>query len=174
MQKSGLLFTALYLKKSSSSLQKAYDQDPVTGLLPFPVSLTREGYPRIIPSFQKRIIQKGGDRADRLVQLSLYWFSLSKVIRLAKPITKATFESITKEVVDQGPVMDIVSELKSKGQTLRRKYIPWVATIPISPGRKWEPPGRPVPNGRLPEDAKPKARAQRSDEILVLGYAILA
>ena len=52
-RKSGLLFTALYLKQCSSALQKADAGDPVKGLSPFPVSLTRSGYPRIIPAFHR-------------------------------------------------------------------------------------------------------------------------
>lgn len=45
-RKSGTLFTALYLKQCAVSLQQAYagSESPKT-LLPFPVSLTRSGYP---------------------------------------------------------------------------------------------------------------------------------
>lgn len=66
---------------------KAYAGDPVKGLSPFPVSLTREGYPRIIPAFHRRMIYRKDEKADLLVQLYLSWFSLAKVIQLAKPIT---------------------------------------------------------------------------------------
>lgn len=49
---SGLLFTALYLKQCSSSLQTAYGgiRRP-HDLLPVPVSLSRSGIPSIIPPF---------------------------------------------------------------------------------------------------------------------------
>lgn len=54
VRKSGLLFTALYLKQCSSSLQAAYGGVPhVPALLPVPVSLTPKGSPRIIPSFHR-------------------------------------------------------------------------------------------------------------------------
>ncbi|KAL4317821.1 hypothetical protein GQ457_18G011820 [Hibiscus cannabinus] len=53
-RRSGALFTALYLKQCAVTLQQAYG-----GITPYhihtklsvPVSLTRSGYPRIIPSF---------------------------------------------------------------------------------------------------------------------------
>lgn len=93
-QRSGLLFVALYLKQCSSFLQKAYGGDPTTGLLPVPVALTRQGYRTIIPSFHRRMIFRKDDKADQLVQLSLSWFSLAKLIPLAPPISKGTFESI--------------------------------------------------------------------------------
>lgn len=90
--RSGLLFVALYL--SSSFLQKAYGGDPTTGLLPVPVALTRQGYRTIIPSFHRRMIYRKDDKADQLVQLSLSWFSLAKLIPLAPPISKGTLESL--------------------------------------------------------------------------------
>jgi len=80
-RKSGLLFTALYLKQCGSSLQKAYAGDPSTGLLPFPVSLTRKGYPTIIPFFHRLMIYRKDEKADNSVQLYLSWFSLAKVIK---------------------------------------------------------------------------------------------
>lgn len=74
-RKSGWLHLALYLK---ASLQKAYAGDKVKPeLLPVPVSLTRSGYPRIIPSFHRRFILRKDDRATILVQLYLSFFSLS-------------------------------------------------------------------------------------------------
>lgn len=57
--KSGPLFTALYLKQCAVSLQQAYAGEPTEkGLLPVPVSLTRSGYPDIIPSFHRKMIRK--------------------------------------------------------------------------------------------------------------------
>ena len=99
-RKAGLLFTALYLKQCGSSLQKAYGGDPSTGLLPFPVSLTRKGYPTIIPSFHRKMIYSKDEKADMLVQLSLSWFSLAKVIQLAKPLHQATFESTHSQKIN--------------------------------------------------------------------------
>lgn len=56
-RKSGLLFIVLYLKQCNSSLMIAYGggyQGP--DLLSVPVSLTRLGYPRIIPRLNRGII----------------------------------------------------------------------------------------------------------------------
>jgi hypothetical protein len=85
ISKSGLLFTAFYLKQCSSSLQMAYGgvKKPPE-LLPLPISLTRNAYPRIIPAYHIRIIYRKDDRADLLVKCYLSFFSLSKVIILAK------------------------------------------------------------------------------------------
>jgi hypothetical protein len=94
-RRSGWLFVALYLKKAASSLQAAYGgvESPPT-LLPVPVSLTRSGYPRIIPPFWRRIIRKKDERADVMVRICLSCFSLSKRMILAKPVSRDTFKSI--------------------------------------------------------------------------------
>lgn len=66
-RKSGWLHCALYLKQCASSLQTAYGGAPRPHiLLPIPVSLTRSGYPRIIPSLHRRLILKKDDRSDIL------------------------------------------------------------------------------------------------------------
>jgi len=54
-RKSVFLLKALYLKQCAFALQKAYAGDPATRRLPFPGSLTRSGYPTIIPSFHRRM-----------------------------------------------------------------------------------------------------------------------
>lgn len=98
-RKSGMLFTALYLKQCSSSLQRAYGGNPhVSGLLPFPVSLTRSGYPTIIPAFHRLMIYKKDEKADLLVRMYLSFFTLSYVIELSKKVSKSTFESIITPV----------------------------------------------------------------------------
>lgn len=149
-RKAGLLFTALSLKQCGSSLQKAYGGDPSTGLLPFPVSLTRKGYPTIIPSFHRKMIYSKDEKADMLVQLSLSWFSLAKVIQLAKPIGGATFESIVSLPKDQQSIHEVMAELKTFGRELIDRYIPGVSSIPISQGITWEPTWKAVPNVRFP------------------------
>lgn len=94
---------ALYLnlKLCAASLQKAYAGDKVKPeLLPVPVSLTRSGYPRIIPLNHRRLILRKDDRADIFVQLYLSFFSLSKIIVLAKRVRKSTLTSIIRPVDD--------------------------------------------------------------------------
>lgn len=44
--------------------------------------------------FHRYLIMKGDDRADTLVQCYLSFFSLSKIIELAKPVNKDRFASI--------------------------------------------------------------------------------
>lgn len=102
-RKSGWLHVALYLnlKLCAASLQKAYAGDKVKPeLLPVPVSLTRSGYPRIIPLNHRRLILRKDDRADIFVQLYLSFFSLSKIIVLAKRVRKSTLTSIIRPVDD--------------------------------------------------------------------------
>jgi hypothetical protein len=55
-------------------------------LLPVPVSLTRRGLPRIIPSFHRKIIMRGGSEAESLVQMYLSFFSLYRIVLQAKKI----------------------------------------------------------------------------------------
>lgn len=55
VRKSGFLFTALYLNVLCHCSKLMPRK---TGLLPFPVSLTRSGYPRIIPSFHRSKVGK--------------------------------------------------------------------------------------------------------------------
>ena len=92
-KRSGWLHVALYLKQCASSLQKAYGGVPFKpDLLPVPVSLTRSGYPRIIPPFHRLEIYKKNERSDLLVKVYLSFFSLATVICLAKKIDKTTFD----------------------------------------------------------------------------------
>lgn len=68
-KRSGWLFASLYLKQCASSLQKAYGGNHVPEQLPVPISLTRSGYPTIIPSFVRHEMRRHDDRADKLVLL---------------------------------------------------------------------------------------------------------
>lgn len=73
-RKSGGLFLALYLKQCASSLPIAYGGDRRPhDRLPVPVSLTRSGFPRIIPFFIRRQMYKKDEKADMLVKI---WLSL--------------------------------------------------------------------------------------------------
>lgn len=93
-RKSGPLFTALYFKQCSVALQRYYAGNIVVNeTLPFSVSLTRSGLPRIIPRRHRHCLSCGDERADYLVRLYLSWFGLSRIIELAKPISRSTFES---------------------------------------------------------------------------------
>lgn len=54
------------------------------------VSLTRSGLPRIIP---RHCISRRDDRADYLVRLYLSWFGLSRIVELAKPVSRERFKN---------------------------------------------------------------------------------
>lgn len=53
------------------------------------------------------------DRANRLVKLYLSWFTLSKRISLAKPVSRQTFESIVSQPIDNDKIMRVVTERNS-------------------------------------------------------------
>lgn len=137
-RKSGLLFTALYLKQVSTILQKYYGGISPS-LLPVMVSLTRSGLPRIIPSFHREVIRRRDDRADAVVRMYLSWCSLSKVVLLAKPVTAATFSSITDLPKDDGAIATVRDWVAEEVTQLLLRYVPWIATVPLELGMKWEP-----------------------------------
>lgn len=64
--------------------------------LPVPISLPRgkSGKQRVRDPFHRRIIRKGDDRGDAVIQLGISWFSLSR--GKTKPMDKDTLESIVK------------------------------------------------------------------------------
>lgn len=60
-----------------------------SGLSPrFRISLTRRGYPRIIPRHHRLIILRHDDRANLLVKLYLSLFSFYSIIEIGKRISK--------------------------------------------------------------------------------------
>lgn len=63
-------------------------------LLPLPVPLTQFEYPWILPAFHWKMIYGHDDKDDILVYISLSFFSLAKVILVAKGISKSTLKSI--------------------------------------------------------------------------------
>lgn len=152
-RKSGLLFTALYLKQCGFSLAKAYAGDYQPDLLPVPVALTRSGYPNIIPAFHRKLIIRKDDRADQLVQLYLSWFSLAKTIQLARPFKRKDFESIVSLPKDLDTIMEVCDLVKTRSRALINRNLPWISTIPLYQGISWEPTWKAVPNIKIPKDA---------------------
>lgn len=147
--KLGLLFTVLYLKQCAASLQTAYGgiKRPAE-LLPVPISLNRSGYLRIIPAFHRRIMMQKDDRADELVCLYLSFFSLYRIIRLAKKVSyKGTFKSII-EPTDLGAASKWYGEVRDKLAVLTKWYLPFVSTIPLNQGMSWEPTWKSLPTHR--------------------------
>lgn len=146
----GLLFVALYCKQCASSLQIAYGGVvPQRGLLPVPVSLTRSGYPRIIPAFHRQMIRRHDSKADQLVRVYLSFFSISKIIRLAKRVSDSTFCSIVEPWTNTDLVLQTVSGVKLDLPALLRRYIPFAASIPLSQGMRWVPSWKALPNSGM-------------------------
>ncbi|KAL6519618.1 hypothetical protein OROMI_032866 [Orobanche minor] len=146
-RKSGPLFTALYLKQCGVALQRYYAGYKVEkDSLPIYVSLSRSGLPRIIPRHLRHRISIKDDRADYLVRLYLSWFSVAKIIKLAKPISKATFKSIITPTPDIDEVREVHGWMLSHFLAIHRKYVPWVSTIPLEKGLTWMPTWKSTPN----------------------------
>lgn len=72
------------------------------------VRLTRSGFPTIIPTFHRRIIERRDDRADRWVRIYLSWFTVGRIVELAKPVTRDLFASITEDAPGPEEVIESV------------------------------------------------------------------
>ena len=126
-RKSGWLHVALYLKQCASCLMTAYGgYYSIPSIIPVPVSLTRSGYPRIIPSFHRFMIYVKDDKADLLVKVYMSFFSLSKFIELAKKVARGTFKSIVSPWDNPGDVVEQVGAIKENMKALLCRYIPCV------------------------------------------------
>ncbi|GKV53028.1 hypothetical protein SLEP1_g59577 [Rubroshorea leprosula] len=115
---------------------------------PVSVSLTRCGYPRIIPSYARKIIYSGGERADRQVQLLLTFFSLFTIVEKAKRINKETFKSIRDPVENIDQVIDFMSRLKPSIRPLLLRYVPEIRSYPLEQGFRWIPSWKALPTYR--------------------------
>lgn len=153
VRKSGLLFTALYLKQCAASLQVAYaGVKRPHELLPVPVSLTRSGYPRIIPAFHRKKIYAKDDRADQLVKVYLSFFSLNRIIRLSKAVSyTGTFKSIV-EPTDLESASEWCGELRDGLAALMPRYLPNLSTLPLHQGMSWVPTWKSLPTHRRVND----------------------
>lgn len=152
------LTTALYLKQCKVSLQRYYADSYDRRLaLSVPVSLTRSGLPRIIPSIIRRKIMKRDENADRLVKLYLSWFSVSKIIALAPRLSRATLSSIITPTRDVDSLKGVMSKVRESYSILSERYWPWISTIPLYKGMTWEPTWKSTPmvEGRLRQKGQP-------------------
>lgn len=117
-------------------------------LLPVPVSLTRRGLPRIIPSFHRKRIMRGGSEAESIVQMYLSFFSLYRIVLQAKKIKKDTFASILQPCADIDRARSRISFFKQDIVVLFDRYVPWFRRIPLNQGITWEPTWKTVPTMR--------------------------
>ncbi|XLR34038.1 hypothetical protein HN51_043317 [Arachis hypogaea] len=132
-KRSGWLFLALYLRQSRVCLQRFVARDSIPSDLSPAVSLTRSGLPRIIPSFHRRKIREGN---HLVIQLYMSFFTVSRLIPLAKKIDKSLFDSI----ITPGPlesVKDVIYEMKSSFPGLLERYIPDLKSIPLNQGLEY-------------------------------------
>lgn len=110
------------------------------------LSLTRTGYPRILPRHHRFLMRVGDDRADTLVQLYLSLFSFYSLIEIGKRLSKETFKTIKSPVGDIDSVVNFLSEVKASFPTLIRRYVPDIQTIPLSQGMRWVPSWKALPS----------------------------
>nr|WJJ80270.1 RNA-dependent RNA polymerase [Cannabis sativa mitovirus 1] len=145
---SGLLFTALYLKQCSVSLQRYYSQcEELEGdSMSVYVSLSRSGIPRIIPKHHRNQIRLRNARSDYLVRVYLSWFSVAKIVKLAKPVKASLFQSIVQEPKDIDSVRGVLGRIKQNFPILQRSYLPWLTKVPLKKGIKWVPTWKSTPN----------------------------
>lgn len=100
VRRSGFLFTATYLSQCSVCLQHYYaDSMPMEGSVMSPyVSMTRSGIPRFISSFHRKVIRGKGSRKSRSDSKNyMSWFTVGRLVKLAKKPSKALFRSITDD-----------------------------------------------------------------------------
>lgn len=143
------MFAALYLKQAAVCLQKAYAGVPQPkGFLPVPVSLTGSGLPRIIPSFHRKLILKRDGRADVLVKISFSYFSLCRVVRLAKKVDHSILRSITSPFKDYDKMESVIDDFMSHVPKLISRYWKSALTIPMCQGITWEPTWKAIPSDR--------------------------
>lgn len=160
-RKSGPLSTALYLKQCGVCLQQVYAGPPYEHeRLPVFVSLSRNGLPRIIPSFHRKVIMRKDDKADTLVQLYLSFFTLSRVIPLAKRLSVRILDSIvtppkflqTERAFDMMKILQLFNQIHHifcSWRVLLPRYLPSLTSIPLNQGIRWIPTWKAIPSRRL-------------------------
>lgn len=167
---SGWLFLALYLKQTRVIIQKIVAGDEFPTPLSPAVSCTRRGVPRIIPSFhRKRLLE--GDPA--IVRLYMSMCTLSKVVLLAKPVSKDTFQTIvTPFDIDSvvGMVSDIVPSIKS----LLDRYVPKARSIPLNQGLEFVPTWKSVPSAPWYKALLKKCKLQAESSLFLCFFSEIA
>jgi len=147
VRKSGLLFTALYLKQCSVALQQFYGRDHKPDFqYPVSISLTRAGLPRIIPPLHRKVIKRRDCRSDYLVRLYLSWFTLAKIIECAPRISRNTFKSITSVHRDEQSFQEVMSAMKSITTMVKTHYLKKVKDLPLSLGISFVPTWKAIPS----------------------------
>lgn len=146
-RKSGWLHVSLTLKHCNTALMTYYGGE-TSYISPYPISLSRSGIPRMIPSFDRIIIRRRNEDSDKLVKWYLSFFSVCGMIPLAVKVTKSTFQTITEPLsVD---VEQSLSEFEKKfSEDLPRlfdRYTRRVWRLPCRMGMTWAPSFKSLPS----------------------------
>lgn len=110
-----------------------------------PVSLTRRGYPRIIPRHIRILMYKHDERADTCVKLYLTFLSFYTIIERGKRIKASLFTSICSPIEDIDRVVTWLGLLKPILKSLLDRYCPSIQSIPLKQGMKWIPSWKTLP-----------------------------
>lgn len=89
--------------------------------------------------FHRKLSGRQDVRADVVVKIYRKVLTMAKLIKLAKPVSKETFQSLLSPPSDQRKVAMASVEIKKKVPLLFRKYIPDISTIPLQSGISWRP-----------------------------------
>lgn len=147
-QKSGFLFLSLYLKQCRVAVQKVCAGDSVFSPSPA-ISLTRSGVPRIIPSFHRKRIK---EKDPVIVQMYLSFFSISKVIALAKRVDGSLFDSISSPPIAE-PIEKMTNKLFLYIKPLLRRYVPGIDNMALNQGLCYKPTWKALPSSSWYKDA---------------------
>lgn len=97
------------------------------------------------------------DKADTLVQLYLSFFTLSRVIPLAKQLSVRILDSIvtppkflqTERAFDMMKILQLFNQISDSWRVLLPRYLPSLTSIPLNQGIRWIPTWKAIPSRRL-------------------------
>lgn len=85
------------------------------------------------------------DRSDMLEQMDLSFFSLAKIIELSKKVTKKRFKEILSPWDDPDSLVLQVMDMRETFVYFLKGYTPWLPTIPLHQGMRWDPTWKTLP-----------------------------
>ena len=86
------------------------------------------------------------ERADYLVKLYLSWFSINRIVKLAKPVNSQTLKSITDRPFYIPSIDSVLHRFQHLFPVLYRLYIPDLVSRELVMGMTWTPTWKSVPN----------------------------
>lgn len=94
----------------------------------------------------RRKIYVGDEEAHRLVRLYLSIFSIGRLVKLAKPVSRNTYSNITDVPKDMESVRMTVEKMKCVLPQIIRRYLPHLSAIPLHQGVTWDILSKSYPN----------------------------